>query len=117
MDTLITQALIGAIKDMLWNTIRSKSRENESLKTKAKALETALASQSIHTTRINIKFDKLIQYIRETYPDADIEDILYKVEVQIPQKVPQMKSYQEIKDELEKLTNEANKQISSTIKL
>lgn len=113
---LSSAILIGAIKDILWNTVQSKTKQIESLTTRAKALETALASQSIHTTKTNIKFNKLILYIRETYPDADIENILYAVDAQVPHKVEKLKSYQVMCDEIETALKEDEKKFTSTIK-
>ena len=115
-SVLSSAILIGAIKEMLWKMVRKKTRESEMRKARIDALETALASQSIQQTRATIKYDKLIQYIREKYPDANIDEILYSVEIQAPKRITELKSYKDMCDDIEKEVKEHEKRFTNTIK-
>ena len=114
---LSSAILVGVIKDTLWKMIQKKTKEYETVKTRNKALETALASQSIHTTKTNIKLDRLVRYIQDNYPDANIEDILYTIDVKVPKKLSRLQSVQEIAEQIAEEQKEKEKNLTSTIKL
>ncbi len=110
--------LIGVIKDILWKMVKGYKLQSEHKDAVNRALETAVTSLSIQSTKKDIQNAKLVKYIREKDPMADLDKILYSSDFEIPTKIDEIKSFEEIcndiNDEKKSIIEKVIKNSSST---
>jgi len=79
--------LLGSVKHILNRLIRRKTMKIESLEETNKALETALAAQSIERTKEQSRFQRLYEHVKRVDPHFSLETLYMEANPPTPQKI------------------------------